>query len=86
MKRRNVKIGLAALAGVVIAGAIFGFRTYRDKLTVSLQTIRRSEKPYGLSRAGPRSRGNASIMPTRALRPLTFPMNGSLRWNSHVFH
>lgn len=36
MKRRNVKIGLAALAGVVIAGAIFGFRTYRDKLTVSL--------------------------------------------------
>ena len=36
MKRRNVKIGLAALAGVVIAGAIFGFKTYRDKLTVSL--------------------------------------------------
>ena len=35
MKRRNLKIGLAALAGVVIVGAVFGFRTYRDKLTVS---------------------------------------------------
>ena len=27
MKRRDVKIGLAALAGVVIAGTIFGFKT-----------------------------------------------------------
>jgi hypothetical protein len=36
MKRQNLKIGLAVLAAVMIIGAVFGFKIYRDKLTVSL--------------------------------------------------
>ena len=72
------------LAGVVIsAGAIFGFRIYRDKLTVILPDYPPIRKAIGLRRAGPRNSGNGSIMPTRARRPSTSPTNGSLRWSSH---